>query len=129
MGAARKLRSTPDIVKDVENEKAIGGMRNPLRSLGHVPGHVQVGKDISKILDDLIYERPHITKIVKGSVGVERSKAPVLKDFDIDNYLFGSGRDQFTDAELEDIEARLKKEMLEKKKKRQLSREKKLVNT
>lgn len=37
----------------------------------------------------------------------------LLKDFDIDNYLFGSGRGQFSEAELTDIEERLKKEMLE----------------
>jgi len=37
----------------------------------------------------------------------------LLKDFDIDNYLFGSGRDQFSTEELEDIEGRLRKEMLE----------------
>ena len=37
----------------------------------------------------------------------------LLKDFDIDNYLFGAGRNEFDSAELEDIEARLRKEMLE----------------
>lgn len=37
----------------------------------------------------------------------------LLKDFDIDNYLFGSGKDQFNDEQLVDIEERLRKEMLE----------------
>lgn len=37
----------------------------------------------------------------------------LLKDFDIDNYLFGAGCGEFGAAELEDIEGRLRKEMLE----------------
>ena len=37
----------------------------------------------------------------------------LLKNFDIDNYLFGAGREEFSEAELEDIENRMKKEMLE----------------
>lgn len=37
----------------------------------------------------------------------------LLKDFDIDNYLFGAGIDDFSATELEEIERRLKKEMLE----------------
>jgi len=37
----------------------------------------------------------------------------LLKDFDIDNYLFGAGREDFSEKELEDIEERLRKEMLE----------------
>ena len=37
----------------------------------------------------------------------------LLKDFDIDNYLFGAGCGEFDAAELEDIEGRLRKEMLE----------------
>ncbi|MBQ0755282.1 MAG: adenosylmethionine decarboxylase [Gammaproteobacteria bacterium] len=37
----------------------------------------------------------------------------LLKDFDIDNYLFGAGREEFTEKELADIEERLRKEMLE----------------
>jgi S-adenosylmethionine decarboxylase len=37
----------------------------------------------------------------------------LLKDFDIDNYLFGAGREEFSDKELADIEERLRKEMLE----------------
>jgi S-adenosylmethionine decarboxylase len=37
----------------------------------------------------------------------------LLKDFDIDNYLFGAGADEFNAEELEDIESRLRKEMLE----------------
>ena len=37
----------------------------------------------------------------------------LLKDFDIDNYLFGAGVDEFNAEELEDIESRLRKEMLE----------------
>ena len=37
----------------------------------------------------------------------------LLKDFDIDNYLFGAGREEFSEKELEEIEERLRKEMLE----------------
>jgi S-adenosylmethionine decarboxylase len=37
----------------------------------------------------------------------------LLKDFDIDNYLFGAGCGEFGDTELADIEGRLRKEMLE----------------
>ncbi|MDF1782064.1 MAG: adenosylmethionine decarboxylase [Alcanivoracaceae bacterium] len=37
----------------------------------------------------------------------------LLKDFNIDNYLFGAGREEFSGKELADIEERLRKEMLE----------------
>jgi len=37
----------------------------------------------------------------------------LLKDFDIDNYIFGAGREEFSETELADIERRLKQEMLE----------------
>ncbi len=37
----------------------------------------------------------------------------LLKDFELDNYLFGSGSNEFDGRELEDIEERLRKEMLE----------------
>lgn len=37
----------------------------------------------------------------------------LLKDFNIDNYLFGAGREEFSEKELADIEERLRKEMLE----------------
>lgn len=37
----------------------------------------------------------------------------LLKDFDISNYLFGAGKEDFNDAQLADIEERLKREMLE----------------
>ncbi|MCP5161349.1 MAG: adenosylmethionine decarboxylase [Hahellaceae bacterium] len=37
----------------------------------------------------------------------------LLKDFNLDNYLFGAGREGFTEVELENISGRLKKEMQE----------------
>ena len=37
----------------------------------------------------------------------------MLKDFDIDNYLFGKGKKAFSDPELEIIETKLRKEMTE----------------
>ena len=37
----------------------------------------------------------------------------LLKDFDIDNYLFGAGSDEFEQEELDQIEERLRTEMLE----------------
>jgi S-adenosylmethionine decarboxylase len=37
----------------------------------------------------------------------------LIKDFDLDNYLFGLGRDDYTTRELRDIERRLKREMAE----------------
>jgi S-adenosylmethionine decarboxylase len=37
----------------------------------------------------------------------------LLKDFDLDNYLFGHGRDDYSPKELRDIERRLKREMAE----------------
>mgnify|MGYP001161904225 FL=1 len=37
----------------------------------------------------------------------------LLKDFDIDNYLFGAGVDEFSSDELQKIEADLRREMLE----------------
>lgn len=37
----------------------------------------------------------------------------ILKDFDLNNYLFGTGEDELSEAEREDIRMRLRKEMLE----------------
>ena len=37
----------------------------------------------------------------------------LLKDFELDNYLFGTGKGEFPESELVDIEERLKREMLE----------------
>lgn len=37
----------------------------------------------------------------------------ILKEFDLNNYLFGTGEDELTEAEREDIKKRLRKEMLE----------------
>ena len=37
----------------------------------------------------------------------------LLKDFDLDNYLFGVGVEAFSEADVEDIKKRLKREMLE----------------
>lgn len=37
----------------------------------------------------------------------------LLKEFDLDNYLFGSGKDAFNQKELDKIESRLRREMLE----------------
>jgi S-adenosylmethionine decarboxylase len=37
----------------------------------------------------------------------------LLKEFDINNYLFGAGSDEFDDKELADIRERLQTEMLE----------------
>lgn len=37
----------------------------------------------------------------------------LLKDFNIDDYLFGTGQEEFSDEDLKDIESRLRKEMLE----------------
>ncbi|MFN3234807.1 MAG: adenosylmethionine decarboxylase [Gammaproteobacteria bacterium] len=37
----------------------------------------------------------------------------ILKEFDIDNYLFGAGEDEFSDKQLENIRTQLRREMLE----------------
>ena len=37
----------------------------------------------------------------------------ILKDFILDDYLFGAGEDEFTDSEIKDIRERLRREMLE----------------
>jgi S-adenosylmethionine decarboxylase len=37
----------------------------------------------------------------------------ILKDFDLDNYLFGEAVDGLSDAERKAIEAKVRKEMLE----------------
>ena len=37
----------------------------------------------------------------------------LLKDFNMENYLFGGGVDAFSDIELKDIKKRLKREMQE----------------
>ena len=37
----------------------------------------------------------------------------LLDEFDLDNYLFGAGREAYTEAELQRIEQRLRREMTE----------------
>ncbi|MDF1764684.1 MAG: S-adenosylmethionine decarboxylase, partial [Oleibacter sp.] len=37
----------------------------------------------------------------------------LLKDFELDNYLFGEGSKHMTDAERTEVEAKVRKEMLE----------------
>ena len=77
------LKPQPSNIRHDENRRAIGGMRNPLQSLDRVPGHVEVGRRISTILDELLEERPHIITTVVKSIGVEKDQAPALKDYDI----------------------------------------------
>ena len=74
-----------------------------------------IDHDINSIQNFLTEETRNAYQMIDVNVYQENifhSKL-LLKDFDIDNYLFGAGREEFSDAELADIEHRLKKEMLE----------------
>ena len=76
VGAALKLRSTPDLVKDIENEKAIGDMRNPDRAIDKVLGHKMVGPKVAACIGIIHKYHPQVQKAALGAVGAEKgSKA------------------------------------------------------
>jgi S-adenosylmethionine decarboxylase len=88
----------------------VRGMTRDVDGTKHYIDH-----DINSIQNFLTEETRNAYQMIDVNVYQENifhSKL-LLKDFDIDNYLFGAGREEFSDAELEDIEHRLKKEMLE----------------
>mgnify|MGYP006142954607 FL=1 len=88
----------------------VRGMTRDVDGTKHYIDH-----DINSIQNFLTEETRNAYQMIDVNVYQENifhSKL-LLKDFDIDNYLFGAGREEFTAEELEDIEHRLKKEMLE----------------
>lgn len=88
----------------------VRGMTRDVDGTKHYIDH-----DINSIQNFLTEETRNAYQMIDVNVYQENifhSKL-LLKDFDIDNYLFGAGREEFSADELDDIERRLKKEMLE----------------
>ena len=57
-----------------ENKAAIGGMKDPRKSLRMIPGHVPVGRAVAKILEDFVSERPHVHAAVHRAIGDSTKK-------------------------------------------------------
>ena len=96
--AVMTLRPQATVAKHEDDQKAIGGMRNPLNSLDHVPNHGEVGLGMARVLDTFLDEHPHVSTTILHCIGVEKSKATPLKDYDI-----GVARDrmaQYLEADL-----------------------------
>ena len=55
-------RDTQKDEKNKLNDQAIGGMRNPNFSLAKVPGHIEVARKVSGILNAYLDAHPHRAK-------------------------------------------------------------------
>lgn len=88
----------------------VRGMTRDVDGTKHYIDH-----DINSIQNFLTEETQNEYQMIDVNVYQENifHTKMLLKDFDIDNYLFGAGVDEFNAEELEDIEMRLRKEMLE----------------
>lgn len=88
----------------------VRGMTRDVDGTKHYIDH-----DINSIQNFLTEETRNEYQMIDVNVYQENifHSKMLLKDFDIDNYIFGAGREEFTQAELDDIERRLKREMLE----------------
>ena len=88
----------------------VRGMTRDVDGTKHYIDH-----DINSIQNFLTEETQNEYQMIDVNVYQENifHTKMLLKDFDIDNYLFGAGVDEFNAEELADIEMRLRKEMLE----------------
>ena len=66
----------------IENEKAIGGMRNPRLSLLRVPGHRKVGAEIAAIIDNYLDEHPAVQDRLMRAIGdkTKMNKGPTKEE-------------------------------------------------
>lgn len=88
----------------------VRGMTRDVDGTKHYIDH-----DINSIQNFLTEDTQNAYQMIDVNVYQENifHSKMLLKDFNIDNYLFGAGREEFTAQELADIEERLRKEMLE----------------
>ncbi len=88
----------------------VRGMTRDLDGTKHYIDH-----DINSIQNFLTEDTQNAYQMIDVNVYQENifHTKMLLKDFDIDNYLFGAGRDEFAQTELDQIEERMKTEMLE----------------
>jgi S-adenosylmethionine decarboxylase len=88
----------------------VRGMTRDLDGTKHYIDH-----DINSIQNFLTEDTQNAYQMIDVNVYQENifHTKMLLKDFDIDNYLFGAGSDEFEQTELDQIEERLKTEMLE----------------
>jgi len=88
----------------------VRGMTRDLDGTKHFIDH-----DINSIQNFLTEDTQNAYQMIDVNVYQENifHTKMLLKDFDIDNYLFGAGSDEFEQEELDQIEERLKTEMLE----------------
>jgi len=88
----------------------VRGMTRDLDGTKHYIDH-----DINSIQNFLTEDTQNAYQMIDVNVYQENifHTKMLLKDFDIDNYLFGAGSDEFEKEELEQIEERLRTEMLE----------------
>lgn len=88
----------------------VRGMTRDINGVKHYIDH-----DINSIQNFLTEDTKNEYQMIDVNVYQENifHTKMLLKDFDIDNYLFGAGRDDFTAAELDSIKDELQTEMLE----------------
>ncbi|WP_063518526.1 adenosylmethionine decarboxylase, partial [Alcanivorax sp. HI0083] len=88
----------------------VRGMTRDLDGTKHFIDH-----DINSIQNFLTEDTQNAYQMIDVNVYQENifHTKMLLKDFDIDNYLFGAGSDEFEQEELDQIEERLRTEMLE----------------
>ena len=65
------------VVREDENEKAIGGLRNAARAVDRVPGWKVVGNKISKIIEELVEKNQQTLEIVLSRLGDKSNSAAV----------------------------------------------------
>ena len=60
--------------RQLENQSAIGGMKDPRKSIRMIPGHRMIGKDVAKILENFLADYPHVHTAIHRSIGDHSKK-------------------------------------------------------
>ena len=80
VGSVVKLRGETHDQRKEEDKAALGGMRNPKRSVERVPGHAVIGRQVAAAIDDFMNEHPTIRDTIIKSIGVDKRHAPKIPD-------------------------------------------------
>jgi S-adenosylmethionine decarboxylase len=88
----------------------IRGFTRDIEGTKHFHDH-----EINSIQNYFSYETQHAYQMIDVNVYQENlfHTKMLLKEFNMDDYLFGAGKDDFTDKQLKEIKARLRREMLD----------------
>ena len=64
------------VVREDENEAAIGGLRNAARAVDRVPGWKVVGRKVAKIIEELVNKHPEVLDTVLSRLG-DKVRSPL----------------------------------------------------